>query len=69
MSLQYLLKPHFEGLNWNLMMQKLLPLALCGGTDFNSLKNISEPPRLIISSGEGHKAQMKHNQIVHKYDM
>lgn len=69
MSLQYLLKPHFEGLNWSLMMQKLLPLALCRGMDFNSLKNISEPPRVIISSGEGHRPQMKHDQIVHKYDI
>lgn len=44
MSLQDLLKPYFEGLNWNLMMKKLLPLALFRGMDFNSLKNIAEPP-------------------------
>jgi len=50
------------------MMQKLLPLALCRVMDFNSLKKISEPPRLIISSREGHRPQIKHDQIVHKYD-
>jgi len=34
------------------MMQKLLPLALCKGMDFNFLKNISEPLQMIISCRE-----------------
>lgn len=49
-------------------MQKLLPVALCRGMDFSSLTNISKPPQLIIASEEGHRPQMKRDQIVHKYD-